>query len=76
MNDANFLQGIFTAEMIQITHWGFIFNLISYRVKCVEYRKIENQKWSKKAEILKKSKNRFLAVLALFGHFRSKFSKK
>ena len=25
MNDANFLQGIFTAEMIQITHWGFIF---------------------------------------------------
>ena len=28
MNDANFLQGIFTAEMIQITHWGFIFNLI------------------------------------------------
>ena len=27
MNDANFLQGIFTAEMIQITHWGFIFNL-------------------------------------------------
>ena len=28
MNDANFLQGIFTPEMIQITHWGFIFNLI------------------------------------------------
>ncbi len=28
MNDANFLQGIFTPEMIQITPWGFIFNLI------------------------------------------------
>ena len=28
MNDANFLQGIFTPEMIQITHWGFIINLI------------------------------------------------
>lgn len=28
MNDANFLQGIFTSEIIQITHWGFIFNLI------------------------------------------------
>jgi len=28
MNDANFLQGFFTSEIIQITHWGFIFNLI------------------------------------------------
>ena len=28
MNDANFLQGIFTPEMNEITHWGFIFNLI------------------------------------------------
>ena len=28
MNDANFLQGFFTPELIQITHWGFIFNLI------------------------------------------------
>ena len=28
MNDANLLQGFFTSEIIQITHWGFIFNLI------------------------------------------------
>ena len=28
MNDANFLQNFFTPEMIQITHWGFIINLI------------------------------------------------
>ena len=28
MNDANFLQGIFTPEMIQITNFGFIVNLI------------------------------------------------
>ena len=28
MNDANFLQDFFTPDLIQITHWGFIFNLI------------------------------------------------
>ena len=28
MNDANFLQGFFTSDLIQVTHWGFIFNLI------------------------------------------------
>lgn len=28
MNDANFLQGFFTSEMIQITNFGFIINLI------------------------------------------------
>ena len=28
MNDVNFLKRIFTPEIIQITQWGFIFNLI------------------------------------------------
>ena len=28
MNNVNFLQEFFTPDLIQITHWGFIFNLI------------------------------------------------
>ena len=28
MNDVNFLKGLLTPELAQITHWGFIFNLL------------------------------------------------